>query len=157
MDKMPLIALLFQSIPEEIILFSMSSVLLGISLKWKRIVLIAVVSALASYFVRQLPIHFGVHMIIGVLFNSALIYFFLMRNLLLSLIISAIVLSALVIIENITIFPISMAFGLNGLQDIWSHPVLRIVITYPAMAVLGIITWILKKKNYVLFNRKDDF
>lgn len=157
MDKMPLVALLLQSIPEEIVLFSLSSVLLGISLKWGRIIPIAIVSALASFYVRQLPIHFGIHMLIGVIINAGLIYLFLRFKLLHSFITSAIVLSALAIIENLTIFPISKALGFNDLKDILSNPVARIFIGYPSLAILIITTWILKKRNYVLFNRKDDF
>jgi len=69
-DKMPLVAVLLISIPEEIMISALGLMLFGIKPPIGKLVLIGVVQATISYFVRMLPIIFGVHTLLqGLLFT----------------------------------------------------------------------------------------
>ncbi len=68
MELMPLANLIFYSIPESIILISLSSTLYGYDVRsnFKRIFLLSVCLALTTYVVRALPIKMGVNIIIQI-------------------------------------------------------------------------------------------
>lgn len=151
MDNMPVIAVFFQSVPEEIVLFSLASVFLGLKMQWKRILTAAVISAFASYLVRHLPISFGFHIVVGVIVNALLIYYFLNRNLFYSFCTSIIVLASLIIAENIIQNPVLMMLGYKSPQEIWNNTFLRVVISYPTIIALAIITGLLHKRKFSLF------
>jgi|AGTN01.1.fsa_nt_gi hypothetical protein len=156
MDNMPLIAVFFQSIPEEMVLFSLASVLLGLKMQWKRIIMAAVISAFAAYFVRHLPIYFGFHYFIGLVVNGMLIYYFFHKNYFYSFCTALIVLGCLFMAENIITRPIIIMLGYIHYQDIWDNTLLRIIIPYPSLIVLCIITWILKVKKYSIFGQRKN-
>ena len=66
---------LLQGIPEMTGLVGLSLALAGIPLRWGRIIAAGTVLALFLYFVRLLPITFGLHTIAGIL----LLFFLIIR------------------------------------------------------------------------------
>ncbi|WP_165792135.1 hypothetical protein [Desulfocucumis palustris] len=135
-------------------MFSLASVFLGLKMQWKRIIMAAVISAFASYFVRHLPIYFGMHYFIGLIVNGMLIYYFFHKDFFYSFCTSLIVLGCLFMAENIITYPIIYALGYNGFQEIWDKTLLRIIIAYPSLIVLCIVAWILKVKKYNIFGQR---
>jgi len=67
---------LLQGIPEMTGLVGLSLALAGIPLRWNRIIAAGTGLALFLYFVRMLPITFGLHTIAGIL----LLYFLIIRT-----------------------------------------------------------------------------
>ncbi|KUO64103.1 MAG: hypothetical protein APF84_08315 [Gracilibacter sp. BRH_c7a] len=62
--RIPLLALIFQGIPEQIAVVTLVFVLTRIRLEWKKIVLFGIILAFAAYVLRLFPITFGIHTIV---------------------------------------------------------------------------------------------
>lgn len=69
MDYMPIIDLLLVSFPEELLITVFGLLLFGIGIRKNsgRIIIIAVLQALISFFVRKLPLPFGIHTLVQIL------------------------------------------------------------------------------------------
>jgi len=74
--KVTLIALLLQGIPESIALVTLAFVIAKISIRWDRIILFGTGLAFCMYLVRQLPLPFGLHIIV----NIILLFIVLLRE-----------------------------------------------------------------------------
>lgn len=111
--KIPVLVLLFQGIPENIALVTLAFVIAEISIKWHRIILIGTVLAVCAYILRQLPIPFGIHMIV----NLILLFIFLIRqgqgDLSLSLISTISSYLALIILETVCFSLLMPVFGVT--------------------------------------------
>lgn len=64
---------LLQGIPEMAGLIGLSLALIGVSQRWGRILLAGLLLAVLIYFIRLLPVTFGIHSLIGILLLSFLI------------------------------------------------------------------------------------
>jgi hypothetical protein len=70
--KIPILALIFQGIPEQIAVATLAFVIADIPLVWKRIIFIGIIVAFTSYILRLFPLTFGIH---TVLIMAFFIYF----------------------------------------------------------------------------------
>lgn len=61
MDHMPILAVLFQSIPESFIIINLAMALIGEKAEKRQILLIAILAAISSYIIRSQFIPFGIH------------------------------------------------------------------------------------------------
>ncbi|MEW6423649.1 MAG: hypothetical protein AB1523_02720 [Bacillota bacterium] len=149
MDKMPLTALVFQSIPESIILFALGLTLMGVPLRWKRIVPAALILSATSYLVRSMPLPYGIHTIASLLALYLLFIILFRTPILLSAIAALSSLIALLSLE-LLLWPFIFFVTNISIKDIWHQPILRIVIPLPELALLSIITWWCKKNKITL-------
>lgn len=67
MDRMPLVAVIFDSIPESILLFSFGMAIVGEYINLKKILIAAIISAFTMMLVRAYVPIFGLHSIIAIL------------------------------------------------------------------------------------------
>lgn len=151
---MSIAVLIFQSFPEEILLFLLGTVMFLRKIDWKKILLAAAISATASYFVRDSNIYFGLHTVIGVLINYILFYVFILRQHFISIVASLFTLGYLLIIENLTTQPIAFYLGFSGFVEVWPDTLMRIVITYPALFIIAITSYFIYKKQLFNVNSK---
>lgn len=146
MDRMPLLALIFQSIPESVITLTLGLTLMGIKLKWKRIIPAAVLSSLASYFVRELPISYGLHTLIGIGVITLLVIIFFKTSVQIAISVALIGIVSLLTVELLLWPVILLGFGKN-IPEIWHSRALRILAALPELVILSLITiWCIKKK-----------
>ncbi|ABR47485.1 hypothetical protein Amet_1280 [Alkaliphilus metalliredigens QYMF] len=75
MLKLPIISLFLRTIPEGIILVLVGYMILNKPLEKQKICITGVILGISTYFVRMLPINFGIHMIL-ILF----VYMFLLHK-----------------------------------------------------------------------------
>ncbi|MEW6275551.1 MAG: hypothetical protein AB1556_10645 [Bacillota bacterium] len=146
MDKMPLTALVFQSIPESIILFALGLTLMGVPLRWKRIVPAAVILSLISYFVRGFPLPYGTHTLVHLFAMCALLIIFFRTTLPAAATGALLSLVTLGIIE-IILWPIIFLITGRGIKEIWTQPVLRVLVPLPELILFGFVTWWCAKKK----------
>jgi hypothetical protein len=73
MFAIPWYVVLFVSIPESFLIIILGLALFNLEIPYKKAGLISVISAICSYFVRQLPVIFGLHTLIGVLVLTGLL------------------------------------------------------------------------------------
>ncbi|MGB9803860.1 hypothetical protein [Desulfofundulus sp.] len=151
MDRMPLLALILQSIPESIIILALGLTLMGVELKWRRIVPAAVLSSLCSYFVRELPIPYGIHTLIGIIVIAALIVIFFRTSVPVALSAAMIGIVVLATVEML-LWPVLLALTGKTLAEVWKSEILRILLAIPELVVLTLITLLCVKKK-IAFRR----
>lgn len=148
MDKMPLVAVVCQSFPESVILLTLGLTLMGVPLRWKRIILAAVICTAISCFVRSLPLPYGIHTIVYLVVMCALFIVFFRSPLQMAATASLLSILTLLVLE-ILFYPLVLATGLS-IKEIWARPGLRILIPLPDLISLGSITWWCARKKITL-------
>lgn len=149
MDKMPLVAVLFNSIPESVILFSFGIAIVGERINIKKIFIAAIISAFTSMFVRELVPYFGLHSIIGVLVVFILFWKLLGLEAWKALISSLLSLIVLILLETFilqTILNLKHITLTELLQDNFK----RIIYTYPHLTIFSLGTWFIYYKKWFL-------
>lgn len=149
MDQMPLSAVIFYSIPEEIILFSFGTAIVGEYINFKRVLIAAIISAFTSMLVRAFVPYFGLHSIIGILVQFLLFWILLKIKPWKAIISSQISLIMLILLETITL-PIILKSQNFTLEELWKNDLKRIILYYPNLFIYGIITWFLYNKKMFL-------
>lgn len=154
MDKMPLLALIFQSIPESIIILTLGLTLMGIELKWQRIIPAAVLSSLASYLVRELPIPYGLHTLIGIVVITLFVFIFFRTPFYVAVFVAMIGIVSLTTVE-LLLWPLIILLTGKTITQIWESQTLRILIPIPELVILGVITWWCVKNKFSLRSTKS--
>lgn len=149
MDKMPVSAIIFQSIPESIILLSFGIAIVGEKINFKKTFIASLISSFSSMIVRYFALHFGIHSIIGVLVLFILFWKYLGLKAWKALFSSLFSLSVLMLLE-ITITQSILNYNNITLTEVLHDKFKRIIYTYPHLAIFGIITWIVYRKKVFL-------
>ncbi|QGP92986.1 hypothetical protein MGLY_23800 [Neomoorella glycerini] len=149
MDIMPWTALVFQSIPEEIILVTLGLALVGEYPRMKGIVVVGIIGALFSFYFRRLSLDFGIHTLASIVALALAMRLLLRVNLFKGLLAAFLGIVALGIIESISFPLISFLTGLSfeaALRD----PVLRILFPLPDEIVLGLVAYFCRHRHFSL-------
>ncbi|AGL01894.1 hypothetical protein [Desulfoscipio gibsoniae] len=146
MDKVPLITLLFYSLPESFLIFSFGLVIYKKVIKPAPIVLATVCSVLSSYIARLLPLPYGVHTIIGFLVVFILFYTVLGLSIKQSLLSALLSLGTLVALENTILNFIQYYLHFSVKDVIALSPLDKTLIGWPHLFVWAVLTFFIKKK-----------
>jgi len=149
MDQMPLSAVIFNSIPESILLFSFGMVIVGEYINFKKIFIAAVISAFTSMLIRaQVPI-FGLHSIIGTLVLFVL--FWQLLNLKpWKASISSLTSVITLLLFDTTILPIILKAKNMTIEEVLKDNYRRIIYPAPHLMIYGLITWFLYSRKIFL-------
>lgn len=139
MDKMSLIAYIFQSVPESIIILFFGLTMTNNVIKPKRVLLIAALSAASSVVVRQLPIQYGTHTLIGIAVITILLLIFYGINIKKSFYVALTGLSLLLIAEMFITPIILWIFGLT-VQEVIKNEILRVLVPIPELVFMAGVT-----------------
>lgn len=152
MDLMPLSALILQSIPETIIVLIAGLALSGLEIKknTKKLIAIGILNGLSSYFIRSLPIPFGVHTLLHLPLLMVLLKYFL--NISFKQGILVIMLGSLVqIIIEIIYVPVAALLLNMPISEIIKDPILRILVPWPYLLIMLGMSFYFKRKNITIF------
>ena len=159
MDFMPLLDVIFVSIPEELLITILGLMLLSIKIK-KRLsvlLLVAVVQATISYFIRMLPLPFGIHTLIQLPLFALTATLLLHLPFLLSLT-SVLVSGTIYTVIDATFAPNMLKITGIPLQQVLEHAWLRIIFFSPqALAMVLIILLVHLSRFKLLDMSKYDF
>lgn len=148
MEKMPLIYLILYSVPESVILISLSSALYGYNVKenFKRIFLLSVLLAMTTYVVRMLPIAFGVNALIELPVFILLTWYCLKISIKEALFV---ILTGFICIALSETLVDTIATGLIGmkLNDIFANLFQRFIYSWAVLAVLLVPTVVVIRKK----------
>ncbi len=157
MDKVPLMVLIFYSIPESLLIFTFGYVILGYPIKPCPIILATLISVPASYLARLLPFPFGIHSLIGLLVISILFILICKFPIKHGLIAALLSLSILVALDN-SIYYLIQAYFKVTLKDIWGmSPLIRTISAYPHLLIWALITFFIYKRKLSLGGTQDEF
>lgn len=143
---MPLISIVFYSIPESYLLFSFGLIVIGEESSQKKLLLATLVSVFMSYLVRSLPLPFGIHTLIGLLIIYLLFKYLFHLSTKKALIASLLSLSTLLALENVILYLLELKLGIT-LSKLWDNDWLRTIIGWPHLAVWLLIIVFLKYKK----------
>lgn len=150
MDVMPWQVVVFISIPEAFFLNLMGMALVGIRPDLRKLGIVAVVQACASFLIRALPIIYGVHMILQIITTVVLIKLILryrwievIPGVLLGFAIFAGILDQMYIPFILKIIP---------LEVILSNTWMRVLVSLPQQAAMLVIVLLCYKNNFKIFD-----
>ena len=137
MDRMPLLAVTFQSIPESITIIYLGLASLGIRPNFRRVLAAGVLSSLASRFVRELALPFGLHSLLGLVIITFLFIIIFKIEPLKAVLGAVFAISSLLAAEAVLLPAVTEIAGIAGFSDAWGQPVLRVVLALPELALLA--------------------
>jgi hypothetical protein len=153
MDKMPIIAVIFQGIPESIVVYCFGMAIVGEYINYKKVLIASIITPFLMMFVRSVVPVFGIHLFISVLIVF-FFFFFLIKLSLNKSILSAIAsMSILLIIETLIyprLFQIFNSSYIQAFNDIYQ----RILFPYIVIIIYAIITFIIYKFKFSLIKGK---
>lgn len=161
MDKMPVVAVIFQSIPESIVLFCFGIAIVGEFIKFKKVIIASVISAFISMLAREYIPIFGLHSIIGIIVLFIMLWKYFGLQAWKAFISSSISLTTLILLE---LFIWQSIINFNGitLEEYLQDNFKRIVFTYPHLLIFSLLTWVIYTKRLFLIkgtrnNEKPSF
>jgi len=147
----PLYLIVLHSIPETGILISLGGLLIGIRPPWQRILLVAALTALASHFIRVLPLPPGINVFLQLPILIGLLAYFCSLPLKYATMVSFLGLVLLGIFETLYVMVVT---GLTGITipQAMSNPIWRALFPLPEFLLLGLIIMILIRYDIVIYN-----
>jgi len=151
MDIMPIYLILLHSVPETAILVSLGLVLIGLKPAPGRILLVAFLTSLASYFIRNLPLPPGINVFFQLPILIILLAYICRLSVTYAVIASFVGLISLGITETILNFII---FALTGIsvQKALSNELWRILFPLPEYLILVGIILVLIRYDITIFD-----
>ncbi len=149
MDKMPLVAVIFNSIPESIILFSFGIAIVGERINFKKVLIAAIIDAFVMMFVRWFVPYFGLHSIIAVFIYFVLFWKIIGLKAWKSIISSLLGLTFLILLDDFILGSI-LNYEHMTITELLQDNFKRIIYTYPSLTILVLITWIIYYKKWSL-------
>lgn len=149
MDIMPWTALVFQSIPESIIVVTLGLGLTGEYPNMKNVTAVGVIGAIFTYFFRRLPLEFGVNTLIGIIVVALGMRVMLKTPIVRGLIAAFIGILAVGIVESMSIPIVSYFTGISfetALRDPW----LRVLFPLPDEIILGVMAYACRRWRFSL-------
>lgn len=142
MLKVTIIELLFRAVPEWLLLMSMAYVISEKKFDIRKIIISSFIGAPIDYFVRMLPIHFGVHIIIGLLTYLIVCALFNKIDIIKSISSALISTMIFIICEGLNMVILQYLIGIN-IEQIFNNPILKLLYGIPSLAVFAISIFII--------------
>lgn len=145
----PILALVFQGIPESIVLYYF---VIGVNtpvINWRLLLKLALLDAVVAYAVRFLPLTLGIHIIILVSNLALLCSVFAKIEIRKSLMCSSIIMIVLVLFEGILNFLI-VHLNFVTYQEITNSRLLWILFGLPQVMIIFLFTFLYRKKRFNL-------
>jgi len=147
MDKMPVIAVLLQSLPESLIIIILGLTLIGQRLVYSKIAVIAFLSAGASYLARYIPLPYGIHTVLGVFILTFLLILVYKIRPKMAFVGALLAIASLITTQLLVSSFVLYIAGLT-VSQVLNSTFLRIVIPIPEQLVLALITVLCVKYKF---------
>ena len=147
MDFMPIVPFLATSFPESLVLYYMIFFLASKKVSFHTIAILAIVTSLASYGIRSLPMEFGVHFLLQAAVMIFLVILFIKLYWQTAVIVVLLAGIALGLAEGAILPILAWIFSLE-LGEIIADPLLRTIFTLPHLFFLASLTYIANKKQW---------
>ncbi|WP_206811063.1 hypothetical protein [Paradesulfitobacterium ferrireducens] len=148
--NIPILALIFQGIPEQIALVTLAFVIKRMPLKWKLIVPIGLVLAIVSFLIRLLALPFGLHTIFIVILLFISLIWAGKGDISLSLLASLLSVLALILFESLSLSILMPLLGITS-ESLLTDFVLRIFLGEPQVILIFLSAYFV---NRLLHKRK---
>ncbi|NLN87000.1 MAG: hypothetical protein GX133_05270 [Syntrophomonadaceae bacterium] len=156
MITMPLYLVFLHAIPETVILICLGALLIGLKLPWQRVLLVAALTSLASYFVRILPLTPGINVFLQLPILIGLLAYFCSLPLTYATAASFLGLISLGVSETIYNISITALTGIS-VQQALANPLWRTLYPLPNFMLMGLIIIALIRYNVVVYDIREAF
>lgn len=154
MDIMPFYLVFLQSLPETAILVSLGLVLIGVKPRLLQVLIVALVTALASYFIRALPLPPGINIFLQLPIMVLLVTYLLSIPLTFALLASFLGLIFVTLAEMVFNTIITTITGIT-LQDAVANSIWRVLFPIPEFIFLTVSIIVLTRLRNSFFNLTD--
>lgn len=153
MEIMPLLIVLFASIPEEFLITVLGLKLFGVKIRplIGKIVVIAILQAVISFSVRLLPLPFGIHTILQIPLFALPLYLLLGLSYLYSLVV-ILISATLYTILDASIIPLLLYWTGIPLEVVLTNTTLRLLFFIPQFTVMLLLVIIVSFKKITIFD-----
>jgi len=139
------------SFPENILIIIVGFALFNIPIKWREVLIVATVNAIVMYYVRQLPIVFGLHTLISV-FTMAILMCLLSKikfwltfmSVLTGFVVAGVIVSLYT--------PVFFSLTSTSTSVLESQPIINIIYSLPEAVLLAVIYIIVKKYRFYIYD-----
>ncbi|WP_242662097.1 hypothetical protein [Desulfitobacterium hafniense] len=152
-EIMPLLIVLFASIPEEFLITVLGLKLFGVKIRplIGKIVVIAILQAAISFSVRLLPLPFGIHTILQIPLFALPLYLLLGLPYLYSLVV-ILISATLYTILDASIIPLLLYWTGIPLETVLTNTTLRLLFFIPQFTVMLLLVIIVSLKKIKIFD-----
>lgn len=154
MDQISLPIIIFQGIPETVIMVALALVLTGYEAKLKEVLLVGIIGGLIGAVARSLPISLGVNILIVLPILGVLIAIFCKIGFFSAIIVASIGSIVLGITETAYIFTFVKITGVT-INQIFSGMYTRLLFPLPEYALLMLLYYISKRYYWTLLNLRE--
>jgi len=148
MDTIPFLPFILQSFPESLIILTLGLLAIGLKPNFKKTVAAVSLATIFSYVIRSLPIAFGIHSVLQLVFLIIMTIFLLKHSPFQAII--AVLLGSLALgLSESLMVPIIIAISGITFQEILANPWLRVVVPLPYTFLLGMLAYLIYKRNWV--------
>lgn len=156
MDTMPLYLVFLHSIPENVILILLGLVLIGVRPSLARVLWVALLVALASYFIRALPLPPGINVFIQLPVLILLLAFLCSLHLTYATVASFLGLILLGLAETVYNLVVPALTGIT-VQQAMDIPLWRALYPLPEYVLLGLVIMALIRYDVVIYDIRGAF
>lgn len=158
MDNVPLVSLILYSIPESILIFTFGFIIWGTPIKLGRIFSSAILSVVICYYIRGLPLPFGIHTLIGILVIFLLFKIICNFSTNKGLVSTLSSLAFLLLLENTVLYTIQISMNLSLTEIHNMSSLKRTLVGYPQLVIWSLITYYLYRKKFTFLGvPKNEF
>jgi len=141
--KISLVSLIFQGIPESIALVVLAFFVAKAKVKWPMAILLGGILAVSAFFIRMLPVTFGLHTIVNIVLLLLFVTYFGRVNLISATV--AVFLSFFILVFVETVIHYAMYSILNlSFEEISKNQVLMIISGIPQIVLLFLVAFGIK-------------
>lgn len=156
MGTMPFYLVFLHAIPETVILIFLGALLIGIRPPWQRVLLVAALTSLASYFIRVLPLPPGVNVFLQLPILIGLLAHFCSLPLTYATVVSFLGLILLGVTETVYNILVFAAADVT-MPQVMAHPLWRALFPLPEFLLLGLIIMALIHYEVVIYDIRAAF
>ncbi len=151
MDIMPFYLVFLQSMPEAAIIVALGLVLMGVKPRLPRLLIVALIAALASYFIRALPLAPGINVLLQFPITILLVTYFFRIPFTFALLSSSLGLICITLTEMVFNLGMSAITGIP-IMEAAANPVWRVLFPLPEFLFLTAVILGLNHYGMSLFN-----
>lgn len=153
MDFVPFLPFMAVSFPESFVLYYMGITIFGYKSSAGRLAAAALFTSVVSYFVRSMPIFFGVHTIIQLILMIIIFVLVFKIPVLLSIITTFLSAFLLGLTEGLLMPLFGFVFGLT-IKQILSDPLNRFLFGMPYFTIIALVTYFVSRKGWHITSLK---
>ncbi|WP_294153497.1 hypothetical protein [uncultured Clostridium sp.] len=146
MLKLTLVEFFLRTIPESFILMMALFILCNINITMKPYVMSSTLFGVCQYFIRRLPINYGVNTILGIFIMILIMHKINKSEIIPSIKFSLIITIVLFILEWVNIVVLTFLFN-DSLEIIFNNSILKILSGMPSLVLLALMTLIYYKEK----------